>query len=117
MVVLEHPDYRLSRFAGVRVNKAIQEFDLVIQQNAISTEKTVSMSLVFTSQVEQLRQLASFFIASEVSEVSALIRSEQKGELIVTGSQPIDNSQAFPQKNETPGTSIELCEDDDFEHY
>lgn len=47
------------------VNKAMQQLDITIQQNAASTEEMASSSREFSSQAERLLETASFFKISD----------------------------------------------------
>lgn len=51
-----------------QVNDAMQQFDLVIQHSAASTEEMAASSRAFASQAENLLKLASFFNVSRFME-------------------------------------------------
>lgn len=59
------------------VNKAMQQLDLIIQQNAASTEEMASASEDFSHQAERLLEIASFFKISE--EMHQHLKPERKG--------------------------------------
>ncbi|MGE0084178.1 MAG: methyl-accepting chemotaxis protein [Desulfococcaceae bacterium] len=69
----------------VQVNKAIQQLDQIIQQNAASAEEMASASRDFSSQAEHLLRTASFFDISEkqqgetADERKAYSRKEKNG--------------------------------------
>ncbi len=111
-----------------QVNKAIQQLDQVIQQNATSAEEMAAGSQGFTSQAEQLLQLASFFQISRSEEDSdfqetgqiVLKKNSQEKSRSMEKEKPGKNKHSEPLlAKEAKGMTFELFEgeDSEFERY
>jgi len=112
----------------IQVNKAIQQLDQVIQQNATSAEEMAAGSQGFTSQAEQLLQLASFFQISRSEEDSdsqetrqiVLKKSPQKKSRSTEKEMPRGERSSEPLLvKEADSMTLEMFEGDDseFERY
>jgi len=104
-----------------QVNDSIQQLDLIIQENAEITEGMASSSQEFSSQAENLQQIASFFNVSDTS-------GSEDGELTLTEiTEPKDkkNINRMNRKESTNismmgnmvSTDIKLGDDEEFEPY
>jgi methyl-accepting chemotaxis protein len=77
-----------------QVNKAIQQLDHVIQENASSSEEMAAASRDFSSQAEQLLQAASFFKVQHLFE-----KKEQPLRLVQNEEKPVFEADK-PDENE-----------------
>ncbi|WP_022660504.1 methyl-accepting chemotaxis protein [Paucidesulfovibrio longus] len=62
---------------AAQVNKALQELDGVIQQNASSSEETAATSTTISQQARQLRESISFFQVTKATKRMTVVRSRQ----------------------------------------
>jgi methyl-accepting chemotaxis protein len=62
---------------AAQVNKALQELDGVIQQNASSSEETAATSSTISQQARQLRESISFFQVRKATKRMTVVRSKQ----------------------------------------
>ncbi|MCP4348164.1 MAG: HAMP domain-containing protein [Desulfobacterales bacterium] len=122
-----------------QVNKAIQQLDQIIQQNAASTEEMASASRDFYSQAERLLDTALFFKLSEERRNAEAKEAElsKKDEYILPKipektreekpdihsdrkvQEPDDRQILLSKNGKKPGTVIDIddFDDDDFEQY
>ncbi|MDM8553626.1 methyl-accepting chemotaxis protein [Desulfococcaceae bacterium HSG7] len=105
------------------VNTAIQQTDMVIQQNAASTEKLATASLVFKNQADRLLESASFFKVSNnvrQSEIKERARLKKEHDSEKSDDKPKDKTYEirYVQNVQDKGAAlIEMDDDKDFEPY
>ncbi|MDM8555056.1 methyl-accepting chemotaxis protein [Desulfococcaceae bacterium HSG7] len=105
------------------VNTAIQQTDMVIQQNAAYTENMASASLKFKNQANRLLESASFFKVPETVRKSEIKERVRLGKERVSAKS--DEKQIYPIPDiSTPknirdkgSALIEMDDDKDFEPY
>ncbi len=101
-----------------QVNKAIQQLDYVIQQNAASTDEMASASRDFSSQAEQLLKSSSFFRISEAETAKRKKDSEPAGRIKRENSPVKTDHTKKPEKG--AGKTVLLVDepdDSDFKRY
>ena len=104
-----------------QVNESIQQLDLIIRKNADLTEDMASGSQEFSSQAENLQQIASFFnvsdaTGSDVGELTSAEITELKDKKSINLVNRKKSAVITTIKN-MAGTAIELGDDDEFEPY
>jgi methyl-accepting chemotaxis protein len=115
-----------------QVNKAIQQLDHVIQENAASTEEMASVSNDFASQAERLLQSASFFkvpredrekiiknsdaekAEEQKREISNLKKKYHAGEHVSQSNRLLSS---LKQRNSSIFINMNEIKEDDFEKY